>query len=247
MNKDDLAKSLDVIGKAKVAATSGIELGNIADAVAQEYQEHGRLPLMKFGRFLKDSMMEKGGKETRDRSKDLWQTPYRLVLDVPKNGFVVWSAGPDKFWGNDDDLRYPRSLTGLGGRNALDPADIQIGRNLATAFAAYDANQPAAGSAAATGSGPGTDEPSTSTARARSPNPPEATAQRVLESQMRRAEQGSPTAQLDMGRRLATGDGVEQDKAKARKYLEQALENLATEAQRDEARQILEQLKQGGK
>ncbi|MBM3871954.1 MAG: hypothetical protein FJ392_13525, partial [Verrucomicrobia bacterium] len=87
-NSDALKKSLDIIGKVQVAATSGVEMQGIAEALAGDFIETKDLPIENFGAWLKDNMREKGGKETRDKSKDPWGTEYRLNVDVPKNGFT---------------------------------------------------------------------------------------------------------------------------------------------------------------
>ena len=121
MNADALKKSLGVVEKVRGAATSGIEMQGIAEALAGDFVETKDLPIENFGDWLKENMREKGGKETRDKSKDPWGTEYRLTVDVAKNGFNVLSAGPDKEWKTEDDLNYFYSLTGIEGKNAIRP------------------------------------------------------------------------------------------------------------------------------
>ncbi|MEK7675651.1 MAG: hypothetical protein AAB676_07445 [Verrucomicrobiota bacterium] len=64
----------------------------IRDAVATEYGEEKRLPLDNFSTFLIDNMRDAKGQDQRDRSKDLWGTPWR------KFPFVLLSCGPCISW-----------------------------------------------------------------------------------------------------------------------------------------------------
>jgi len=220
VNKDTLAKSLDVIGKVQVAATSGIEMQGIADAVAMEYADSATLPLNNFSQFMKENMMEKGGKETRDKSKDVWGTEYRIAARRDKNGFEIKSAGPDKKWESEDDLNFIYSLTGLGGKNApltaapLTDAEKAMAKKMGT---------PASSNRAATTRASSTSTaPKTQTA--------EETRSKVVASQMDRAEKGSDTAQYDLGLRYLTGDGVEKDGNLAEYWLRKSAEQGNSQA-----------------
>jgi hypothetical protein len=113
MNGDALKKSLDVVDKVRSAATSGVEMQGIAEALARDFVDDKNLPVEDFGGWLKENMRQKDGRETRDKSKDPWGTEYRLTVDVPKNGFSVLSAGPDTNWKSEDDLNFFYSLTGI--------------------------------------------------------------------------------------------------------------------------------------
>ncbi len=221
LNKDSLAKSLDVITKVQSAATSGIEMQGIADAVAMEYADSGTLPLNNFGQFLKDNMMEKGGKETRDKSKDMWGTEYRIAARRDKNGFEIKSAGPDTKWTTDDDLTFFYSLTGLGGKNAS-----------ITAAPVSDAERAAAKKAGTTGTA---QRKSTSFQSTSSASPPrtqsaEETTKKVVASQMQRAEEGSAQAQFDLALRYLSGSGVDADSNLALYWLRKAAEQGHTQA-----------------
>ena len=216
LNADDMKKYLNIVGKVQVAATSGIEMQGIAEAIAQEYTSEGTLPLNNFGQFLKDNMREKGGGEKRDRSKDPWGTDYKLALKG--EGFEVQSAGPDKAWKTEDDLKYFYSLKELGGAGA------------------------AAEAAKASGYKPGANVAKTASTVRRTPSAPSVTpkpaqsvaetTRKVVESQMRRAEEGSAQAQYDLGLRYLSGDGVEQNELKALEWLDKAAKSGSKDAER---------------
>lgn len=216
-NSDELAKSLNIITKVQVAATSGIEMQGIAEAVAQEYTSEGTLPVADFGKFLRESMREKGGKNTRDRTRDLWGTEYQLV--VKGEGFEVRSAGPDTKWNTGDDLKYFYSLKELGGPGAEAAASAgksSPGRN--TAGATPRQNQSGTAKSAPTNAPPSTMS--------------EETRRRVVEFQTKRAEGGSAQAQYDIGLRYLTGDGVERDETKAREWLQKSADGGNNQAKR---------------
>lgn len=233
MNADALKKNLNVIGKVQVAATSGVEMQGIAEAVAQDFLDTKDLPVEDFGAFLKENMREKGGRETRDKSKDPWGTGYRLVVDVPKNGFSVLSAGPDKAWQTDDDLNYFYSLTGIEGKNAIKP-------ELAARARAAAARQ---GITTASSSPPTASTSRTGTSGTYTPRPPqsaEETTRKVVELQTRRAEGGDPQASFDLALRYITENGVQKDYSEARKLLEQAVKNADSQTLRDRAQTQLD-------
>ena len=240
MNADALKKSLGVVEKVRGAATSGIEMQGIAEALAGDFVETKDLPIENFGDWLKENMREKGGKETRDKSKDPWGTEYRLTVDVAKNGFNVLSAGPDKEWKTEDDLNYFYSLTGIEGKNAIKP-------ELAARARAAAAKQGAATASTAPASGTnGSRSPSTTTARTTATTTPklsqsaEETTRRVVESQIKRAEGGDPQASYDLAQRYITQDGVLKDYAEAKRLLEQAVKNADSETLRNKAQAQLD-------
>lgn len=236
MNADALKKSLGVVDKVRGAATSGIEMQGIAEALAGDFIETKDLPLENFGDWLKENMREKGGKDTRDKSKDPWGTEYRLNVDVPKNGFNVLSAGPDKAWKTDDDLNYFYSLTGIEGKNAIKP-------ELAARARAAAAKQ---GTSTASSPGTGTGGSRASTTKATTSAPPkmsqsvEETTRRVIENQIKRAESGDAQASFDLANRYITQDGVEKDYATAKKLLETAVKNADSQTLRDKAQTQLD-------
>jgi hypothetical protein len=241
VNSDALKKSLNVIGKVQVAATSGVEMQGIAEALAGDFVETKDLPIENFGAWLKDNMREKGGKETRDKSKDPWGTEYRLNVDVPKNGFTVLSAGPDKGWGSDDDLKYFYSLTGIEGKNA-------ISRELAAraqAHAAKVGTSPSS-STGTPGTGRASGPRSASTGKSSAPPKPsqsaEETARKVIEAQTKRAEGGDAQAAFDLAIRYITENGVVKDYNEAKKLLEQAVKNADSQTLRDKAQTQLDNL-----
>lgn len=245
-NSDALKKSLGVISKVQVAATSGVEMQGIAEALAGDFVETKDLPIENFGAWLKDNMREKGGKDTRDKSKDPWGTEYRLNVDVPKNGFTVLSAGPDKGWATEDDLKYFYSLTGIEGKNA-------ISRELAARAQAHAAKQgtsTSSGSAGGTGrfAGPSTGPRPTSASTGKSSAPPkpsqsaEETARKVIEAQTKRAEGGDAQAAFDLALRYITENGVIKDYNEAKKLLEQAVKNADSQSLREKAQTQLDNL-----
>lgn len=213
LNADDLKKYLDIVGKVQVAATSGIEMQGIAEAVAMEFTNEGTLPLDNFGQFLKDNLREKGGKNTRDRTKDMWGTEYKLILKG--EGFEVQSAGPDKAWKTEDDLNYFYSLKELGGAGTAAEAAAKSKSGASPQPAAASARRPAEAAVSAL--------PTQSA---------EETRRKVVESQMRRATNGSAQAQYDLGLRYLSGDGVDKDEAKGREWLEKSAQGGNKEAAR---------------
>lgn len=249
MNADSLKKSLGVIGKVQVAATSGVEMQGIADAVAQDFVETKDLPIENFGDWLKENLREKGGKDTRDKSKDPWGTEYRLSVDVPRNGFSVLSAGPDKAWTTEDDLKYFYSLTGIEGKNAIKPELAARARAAAASQGATMASSQSSGTGGSSGpaSKSGTAKAGTSsagkTAARPSPKPSqsvEETTRKVVESQAKRAEAGDAQASYDLANRYITQDGVIKDYAEAKKLLEQAVKNADSQALREKAQTQLD-------
>lgn len=237
MNSDALKKNLAVIQEARIAATSGIEMRGIADAVAQQMADDSTLPIVNFGEFLKDAMMEKGGQETRDASADMWETPYRILVNPPKNGFEIWSAGPDKLWKSDDDLKYLYVLTGIAGKDAITPEMIRQAQIVQGRYDRENAAQDTGSSTGSSSSDTNTrSTPNSSTGKQSSGSDAE---QRRVKSQRERAESGSSAAQLSYGERLAKGDGVEKDLEAAKKMLEGAIENLESNILRRKAEGIL--------
>jgi hypothetical protein len=117
-NLGALEKSLDVLGAVQGAASS-TEMSEIARAVRMRYLETNALPLDNFGDFLRESMAQASGKRTRDPSRDLWGTPFRL--EKTAGGFRVLSAGPDRAWGTHDDLSSEGVLDDLGGGSDAAP------------------------------------------------------------------------------------------------------------------------------
>ncbi len=245
MNGDALKKSLGVISKVQVAATSGVEMQGIAQALAGDFVETKDLPVENFGAWLKDNMREKGGKETRDKSKDPWGTDYRLNVDVPKNGFNVLSAGPDKNWKSEDDLKYFYSLTGIEGKNA-------ISRELAARAQAQAAREGSLASMS-TGAAGGRSSPSgkarpssASVGKTSAPPKPsqsaEETTRKVIEAQTKRAEGGDAQAAFDLANRYITENGVLKDYDEAKKLLELAVKNADSQTLRDKAQTQLDNL-----
>jgi hypothetical protein len=239
MNSSALKGNIDIIRKAKVAATSGIEMRGIADTVAAEYNKDKRLPLLDFSNFLKENMVEKGGGKSRDTSKDMWEMPYRIVLDVEKNAFQIWSAGPDKTWVNDDDLKYLYVLTGLGGEDAISMRQKQEWTVVVTRYKQENARQ----QSGKDGSTALAQSPS-KTAKKPGLGSASATDIKKFESQKARAERGSANAKLDLAERYAKGDNVvKKDLAQAKEYLEQAVNELDSETYRRKATDLLAKVK----
>jgi hypothetical protein len=239
MNADALKKSLGVVDKVRGAATSGIEMQGIAEALAGDFVESRDLPIENFGAWLKENMREKGGKETRDRSKDPWGTDYRLTVDVAKNGFSVLSAGPDKNWKSEDDLNYFYSLTGIDGKNA-------ISRELAARAQAQAARQGTSASSASTASSgrnsPTTLRPTSPTTAAKPSQSTEETTRKVVEALAKRAEGGDAQSAFDLANRYITENGVLKDYGEAKKLLEQAVKNADSQTLREKAQTQLDNL-----
>jgi hypothetical protein len=253
VNSDALKKNLDIISKVQVAAASGVELPGIAEAVAQDFIETKDLPLENFGAFLKENLREKGGKDTRDKSKDQWGTEFRLGVDAARNGFSVRSAGPDKTWQSEDDLAFFYSLTGVVGKGAITPQLVARAQAMAARQAATDGRSASASVSVSTMTGPqgtlGSNAPltksslaSTTKPKATSAQTAEETKRKVVDAQIKRAASGEAQAQYDLANRYITEDGVLKDYTEAKRLLEQAVKNADSQTLRDKAQTQLDKL-----
>ncbi|MSU26568.1 MAG: sel1 repeat family protein [Pedosphaera sp.] len=240
MNGDALKKSLDVVDKVRSAATSGVEMQGIAEALARDFVDDKNLPVEDFGGWLKENMRQKDGRETRDKSKDPWGTEYRLTVDVPKNGFSVLSAGPDTNWKSEDDLNYFYSLTGIEGKNAI---STELAKRAQSQASKQGVSTAAGTSGSTKSSAPGT---SSKKAVATSPPKPAQSAEERLsnniEFRKKRAATGEAEASFDLAINYFTGEGVEKDYVEAKRLLEQAVKNASTETLREKAKIHLENL-----
>ncbi len=240
MNGDALKKSLDVVDKVRSAATSGVEMQGIAEALARDFVDDKNLPVEDFGGWLKENMRQKDGRETRDKSKDPWGTEYRLTVDVPKNGFSVLSAGPDTNWKSEDDLNYFYSLTGIEGKNAI---STELAKRAQSQASKQGASTAAGTSGSTKSSAPGT---SSKKAVATSPPKPAQSAEErlsnTIEFRKKRAATGEAQASFDLAINYFTGEGVEKDYVEAKRLLEQAVKNASTETLREKAKIHLENL-----
>jgi len=253
VNSDALKKNLDIISKVQVAAASGVELPGIAEAVAQDFIETKDLPIENFAEFLKENLREKSGKDTRDKSKDQWDTEFRLGVDAARNGFSVRSAGPDKTWQTEDDLSFFYSLTGVVGKGAISPQLVARAQAMAARQAATDSRSASASVSASTMTGPpgtlGSNAPLTKSSLATTAKPKATTAQtaeetkrKVVDAQIKRAASGEAQAQYDLANRYITEDGVLKDYTEAKRLLEQAVKNADTQTLRDKAQTQLDKL-----
>ena len=240
MNGDALKKSLDVVDKVRSAATSGVEMQGIAEALARDFVDDKNLPVEDFGGWLKENMRQKDGRETRDKSKDPWGTEYRLTVDVPKNGFSVLSAGPDTNWKSEDDLNFFYSLTGIEGKNAI---STELAKRAQSQASKQGVSTAAGTSGSTKSSAPGT---SSKKAVATSPPKPAQSAEErlsnTIEFRKKRAATGEAQASFDLAINYFTGEGVEKDYVEAKRLLEQALKNASTETLREKAKIHLDNL-----
>lgn len=240
MNGDALKKSLDVVDKVRSAATSGVEMQGIAEALARDFVDDKNLPVEDFGGWLKENMRQKDGRETRDKSKDPWGTEYRLTVDVPKNGFSVLSAGPDTNWKSEDDLNFFYSLTGIEGKNAI---STELAKRAQSQASKQGVSTAAGTSGSTKSSAPGT---SSKKAVATSPPKPAQSAEErlsnTIEFRKKRAATGEAQASFDLAINYFTGDGVEKDYVEAKRLLEQAEKNASTETLREKAKIHLDNL-----
>ncbi len=247
MNLETLKKSVNVVGKVQGAATSGVEMQGIAEALARDFVEDKNLPIEDFGGWLKENLNKKGGKETtRDKSKDPWGNAYRLTVDQAKNGFSVLSAGPDRTWKTADDLDYFYVLTGLEGKGAIS-ADL-VKRSNAQA-AKYAQTSGGSLGPSGTNAAPNAKTLRPGTAVKLAPRPPpkpsqskEETTRKVIEVQTMRAAAGDAQAAYDLANRYITEDGVFKDYDVAKKLMEQAVKNANTESLREKAQTQLDNL-----
>ena len=220
LNSGSLKKTFNVVSKVQVAATSSTELEGIASALANDFVETQDLPVENLPTFLRENLREKSGPNSRDKAKDPWGTDYRLSVDAARNGFAILSAGPDKNWKTEDDLNYFCDLTGLAGKNT-------ISSTLAARARTQAAKEGMGSTATATA---GAFQPTSITPASRPTQSPEETKRKVLEFQMRRAAEGSPQAQYDMGIRYLEGDGVDRDPVKGRELLEKSAQGGHSDA-----------------
>jgi hypothetical protein len=246
VNSDALKKNLDIISKVQVAAASGVELPGIAEAVAQDFIETKDLPIENFAEFLKENLREKGGKDTRDKSKDQWGTEFRLGVDAARNGFSVRSAGPDKTWQSEDDLAFFYSLTGVVGKGAITPQLVARAQAMAARQSSTDSRS---ASASTTRSGTASTAPVTKSylanatkAKAAPAQLSEETQRKIVDAQIKRAASGEAQAQYDLANRFITEDGVLKDYTEAKRLLEQAVKNADSQTLRDKAQTQLDKL-----
>ena len=107
-NRDLLLSSQKLLQKVEVEATHGIEMKNIARAVVMHYVNENRLPLADFPGWMRESMRQAAGEASRDFAQDPWGTEYQIR--VRDTRFAIGSAGPDKEWNTEDDLRVIQPL-----------------------------------------------------------------------------------------------------------------------------------------
>ena len=201
-NKGALEKNFNIVDKVRVATTANIEIKSIAQAVYMEWLDSDTLPLGEFSQFLRENMEEAKGGNKRDKANDMWGTPYQLTR--ARTGFEIQCAGPDKKWNSADDITFFRKLDGV--------PDV--------GSAVQKQGSPAGGRVRA-----GTNAGTRKATAAASPQPGQlldATKQRVLEFQQKRAAEGSAVAQFDLAMRYLSGDGVEKNEATARSWLRKA-------------------------
>lgn len=207
-NKGALERNFQIVDKVRVVTTATIEIKSVAEAVYLEWLESDTLPLENFSQFLRENTEEAKGGDRRDRANDVWGTPYRLAR--VRTGFEIRCAGPDKTWNSADDISFFRKLEGAPdvGATAMRQRVSASGLPLPRAVTR--------GASAAS--------------RPQSSQLPDATKQKVLEFQQKRAAEGSATAQFDLGMRYLAGDGVEKDEATARSWLQKAAANGNSQA-----------------
>jgi hypothetical protein len=75
-----------------------VELRGIAQVVALDLAEDQSVPVDAFQDYLREKMIA----HEKDPSIDVWETPYGLV-DID-GSWIVYSCGPDKEAGTDDDI-----------------------------------------------------------------------------------------------------------------------------------------------
>lgn len=72
----------------------------LADSACSYVRRHGRPPVA-----LLDLVAPLSGpRELKELVPDPWGTPYRVVFLPSPRRFVATSAGPDRTFGNDDDI-----------------------------------------------------------------------------------------------------------------------------------------------
>lgn len=196
-----LKDNANIIDKFTVAAVKSIEMPGIAEAVAVHYIEHDTLPVKNFQEFMKENLRENKGGSKRDKTADPWGTAY--VMSVADKGFKIHSAGPDKEWKTEDDLVHSYDLAGLGG--------ISDQPYKQTGSMANKKNTP----------------PANKKKGAQRKAPPKRASKQeidnnVVEFQMKRAAEGSASAQYDLAMRYLKGNSVEADFDKAMDLLRQS-------------------------
>jgi len=103
--------AFDKIRGEKVTA---IEMQTIRRTIAYYHAEHERLPEpAAFTKFLEENTRELAGKDTRKNGVDIWGTPYDLKVE--KKSFIISSAGADRQWNTDDDIRLTQAIEGVRG------------------------------------------------------------------------------------------------------------------------------------
>ena len=201
-NKGALEKNFNILDKVRVATTANIEIKSIAQTVYMEWLDSDTLPMDDFSQFLRENMEEAKGGDQRNKANDMWGTPYQLIR--VRTGFEIQCAGPDKKWNSADDITFFRKLDGVP----------DVGRPVKKQ-----------GSSARVGARAGTNAGTRRATTAASPQPAQltdATKQKVLEFQQKRAAEGSANAQFDLALRYLSGDGVEKNETTALSWLRKA-------------------------
>ncbi len=121
--------AFDKIRGEKITA---IEMQTIRRIIVYYHTEHERLPEpAAFTKFLEENTRELAGKDTRKNGVDIWGTPY--VLKVEEKGFIISSAGADREWDTDDDIRLTQAIEGVrgGGKKSLEKKERRktVGRS----------------------------------------------------------------------------------------------------------------------
>lgn len=105
-NQDKFKKILDFYTIAGVQ----IEMSNICKVIQLDSID-GEAPSddpARFAEFIRQNIKSQNGSGNRDFSKDMWGSSYKLELK--KRVATVVSAGPDKKFGTEDDIRASTDL-----------------------------------------------------------------------------------------------------------------------------------------
>ena len=121
--------TFDKIRGEKITA---IEMQTIRRTIVYYQAENETLPdPSRFTKFLEENTRELAGKDIRKNGVDIWGTPY--VLKVKEKSFIISSAGADREWKTDDDIRLTQAIEGGrgGGEESLEKKERRkaVGRS----------------------------------------------------------------------------------------------------------------------
>ena len=99
---------LDCVGSETAAK---LEMGRLAGIVRDYYRKKRVLPVRNLKKVIAAHVGEGNEQTLADFIRDPWGTSYRL--HPREQGFYVISAGPDKKWHTEDDIKHYQTMVDI--------------------------------------------------------------------------------------------------------------------------------------